>query len=308
MRCSKYLSALWVCGLLGNLCVSAGAGAPTPPKTGAPVFAPLESWKAAVLAGDASALAKLYSSSPPAQAFVAKTRVLNLSDEWHYWAGLKPAGVTSFDPKVLAINQQSGQATLVLRISAVKGSEASVGGAQNFVASMQQIWVRQPDGWRLALSQRYDFHPDAGRRLPEPAKPNPSLYPNPSEAQTELKSASAQAAKDHKRVLVVFGANWCYDCHVLDATFRSKDFAPLLAANYVVVHINTGDEGKDNNDLAARLGVNLDHGIPSLAVLDPDGHVVVAQQNGEFESTVKIGPDEVKAFLQKWAPARKTSG
>jgi thioredoxin 1 len=308
MRCLKYLSALWVCSLLGNLCLPAGAGTPTPTKSGAPVFAPLESWRAAVLAGNASALAKLYSSNPPAQAFVAKTRVASLSDEWQYWAGLKSAGVTSFDPKVLSINQQSGQATLVLRVSAVKGSEAAVGGAQNFVASMQQIWVRQPDGWRLALSQRFDFHPDAGRRLPEPAKPNPSLYPSPSEAPTELKAASAQAAKEHKRILVVFGANWCYDCHVLDATFRSKDFAPLLAANYVVVHINTGDEGKDNNDLAARFGVNLDHGIPSLAVLDPDGHVVVAQQNGEFESTVKIGPDDVKAFLQKWAPTRKTSG
>ncbi|HEX4773330.1 MAG TPA: thioredoxin family protein [Bryobacteraceae bacterium] len=299
MQCSKHVPALWAGFLLANLCLA---------NNGTPVFAPLESWRAAVVAGDASALARLYSSNPPAQAYVAKTRVAKLSDEWQYWAGLKTAGITSFDPKVLAINQQPNQATLVLRISAVKGSEAAVGGAQNFVASMQQIWVRQPDGWRIALSQRFDFHPDAGRRLPEPAKPNPALYPSPGDAQTELKTASAEAARDHKRILVIFGANWCYDCHVLDATFHSKDFAPLLAANYIVVHINTGDEGKDNNDLAARFGVNLDHGIPSLAVLDPDGHVVVAQQNGEFESTVKIGPDDVKAFLKKWAPARKTSG
>jgi thioredoxin 1 len=105
-------------------------------------------------------------------------------------------------------------------------------------------------------------------------------------------------------VLVVFGANWCYDCHVLDTTFRSKEFAPLVNANYVVVHISVGDEGKDNHDLAARLGVALDHGIPSLAVLEPDGKVVVAQKSGEFESTVKIGPEDVRAFLNKWKPAR----
>jgi hypothetical protein len=302
MRFPKYMAAL----LLSS--IAAAAGTPTPAKSQAAAFPPLENWRAAVLAGDPSALAKMYSSNPPAQAYVAKAQVTNLNDELGYWTGLKAAGLTSFYPKVLAITRHADQASLVLRISATRGSEAAVGGAQNFVASMAQVWVHQPDGWHIAFSRRYDFHPDAGRRLPEPAKPNPSLYPDPGEAQSELKAASAQAAKSHKRILVVFGANWCYDCHVLDATFHSKDFAPLLAANYVVVHINTGDEGKDNNDLAARLGVNLDHGIPSLAVLDPDGHVVVAQQNGEFESTVKIGPDDVKSFLQKWVPSRKTTG
>jgi thiol:disulfide interchange protein len=141
--------------------------------------------------------------------------------------------------------------------------------------------------------------------LPEPVKPNPALYPEPKEAQSELTTALAEAKQKRKRVLVIFGANWCYDCHVLDATFRSPAFAPLVQTNYIVVHINIGDEGKDNNDLAARLGVNLDRGVPSLAVLDPDGKVIVSQQNGEFESTVKIGPEDVHAFLEKWKPARK---
>ena len=72
----------------------------------------------------------------------------------------------------------------------------------------------------------------------------------------------------------------------------------------MVVHINIGDEVKDNVDIAERLGVVLDKGVPSLGVLDPDGKVVYAQKNGEFESTVKIGPDDVKAFLEKWKPTR----
>ena len=169
---------------------------------------------------------------------------------------------------------------------------------------MAQIWTQQPDGWRMLASRRGDFSPEAVRRLPQPATPNPDLYSDPKEAEAELKAALGEAAKEHKRVLVVFGANWCYDCHVLDTTFHSLEFAPLVNANYVVVHISVGDEGKDNNDLAARLGVALDHGIPSLAVLDPDGKVVVAQKSGEFESTVKIGPEDVRAFLEQWKPAR----
>ena len=103
-----------------------------------------------------------------------------------------------------------------------------------------------------------------------------NLYSEPREAEAELKTALAKAAAEHKRVLVMFGGNWCYDCHVLDTTFHSKDFAPLVNANYVVVHINIGEDGKDNGELAARLGVALDRGVPSLGVLDPDGRVVYA--------------------------------
>jgi thioredoxin 1 len=195
---------------------------------------------------------------------------------------------------VLEISRAGDEMHLVLRICAVRM------GGQDLVASMNQIWVNQAGEWRLAASRRSQFQADQGRRLPEPVKTNPNLYPAPAEAGQEIRSALATAAKEHKRVLVIFGANWCYDCHVLDATFRSPQFAPLVQRNYVVIHINIGDEGKDNNDLARRFGVNLDKGVPALAVLNADGKVVVSQQNGEFESTTRIGPDDVRSFLEKW--------
>jgi thioredoxin 1 len=262
----------------------------------APSFAPLQEWKAAVVTGDRAALARLYSANPPAVAQVGKTKLANLEDELRYWGILKTSGMTEFTPKVLEISVAHGQTRLLLRIEAVMAD-----GPQ--VASMTQIWTQQPDGWRIIASQRGDFAPRAQRRLPQPATPNTSLYSDPSEAQAELNAAKAVAARERKRVLVVFGANWCYDCHVLDTTFRSPEFAPLVNANYVVVHVSVGEDGKDNQDLAARLGVALDKGIPSLAVLQPDGKVVMAQKGGEFESTVKIGPEDVRAFLEQWKPA-----
>jgi thioredoxin 1 len=106
-------------------------------------------------------------------------------------------------------------------------------------------------------------------------------------------------------VILVFGANWCYDCHVLDATFHSKNFAAVVNASYHVVHVNVGDEGDKNLDLAEKYGVPLKKAvrIPSLAVLDPGGKVVYSQKNGEFDNSVRIGPTDVAAFLKKWAPA-----
>ena len=268
----------------------------------ASVFPPLEAWRAAVIAGDAGALAKLYSTDPPAIIVVGKT-VNKLNEEIKFWAGMKDSGLTVFDPKILEVTPAPGKATRLLLRVILAG--AISGKPYNEVASVGMVWVQQPKGWRIVSTQRSDFANNSERRLPEPAKPNTSLYSDPAKAPEELKAALARAAKENKRVIAIFGGNWCYDCHVLDTTFHSKDFAPLVEANYVVVHINIGDEGKDNNDLAARLGVALDKGVPSLGVLSSDGKVIFAQKNGEFESTVKIGPADVRAFLEKWKPAAR---
>ena len=253
-------------------------------------FPALDHWAAAINSGDAEALRQTYGLA------VTQMGVDKVQPEVAFWASLKSNGVTAVEPKILSIKQQNGRAVLVLRVYATKGG-------QRYVDGMAQLWQQTPGGWQLLSWQRSsNFSPDQGRRLPEPAKPNTALYAPPSEARDELKAALAKAGAEHKRVLAVFGANWCYDCHVLDTTFHSASFAGLVNKNYVVVHINVGDEGKDNNDLAASYGVALDKGVPNLAVLSPDGKVVVAQ-HGEFQSTTKIGPTEVRAFLEKWKPS-----
>jgi thioredoxin 1 len=260
-------------------------------------FPPLETWKSAVLNGDRASLEKLYSVSPQAVTQAGKDRVA-LPDEWTFWAGLKKSGITDLKPRLLELTTANGHTQLVLRISAISANS-------QVLAGMRQEWEQQADGWKIVASVRSPaFSIEAPRTLPQPAAPNVKLYSDPREASAELKASLAQAAKERKRVIVVFGANWCYDCHVLDTTFHSKEFASLVEANFVVVHINIGDEGKDNNDLAKRLGVAIDKGVPSLAVLQPDGKVVYAQKNGEFEATEKIGPEDVRAFLEKWKPQR----
>ena len=269
------------------------SGAAERPLAGAP-FAPLEAWKAAVANGDRAALRKLY--SPNAKVYTGRDKPpIALQDELAFWSDLKAHGLTGFNPRLLEIIIVDGKTRLRLRISATSGDVRQYAG-------MLQEWAHQADGWKIVTLRRNTFEGEPLRTLPQPAAPNVKLYPEPREAEAELKAGLAKAAREHKRVLVVFGGNWCYDCHVLDTTFHSKEFAPLVDANYVVVHINVGDEGKDNNDLAARLGVALDKGVPSLGVIEPNGKVVYAQKNGEFEATEKIGPQDIRAFLEKWKP------
>ncbi len=299
----------WIVALL--LCSQLAAFAQAAPQKArakkasetAPSFAfePLDNWKAAVLAGDKAALTSYYTTSPPARTKTPKAETLDPSEEPMFWSSLKPAGLDHLDMKVLeAKTLQPGVMSLVVRIEADIKTSA---GENSSVVTASQVWVQKLGEWKIIATQRGDLVAKQLRRLPEPAKPNIQLYPPPEEAQAEISSALAAAAKDHKRVLLVFGGNWCYDCHVLDATFRSKAFAPIVNANYHVLHINVGNYDV-NLDLADKYQIPLKKGVPSLAILDPDGKLVVSQKQGEFESTVRIGPEDVLEFLKKWKPQR----
>ena len=262
-------------------------------------FEPLDTWKAAVLAGDRATLMTLYTTNPAARAKTPRGETLDPAEEPTFWSMLKPAGLDRLDVKVLeAKTLQPGVMAIVLRIEA--GIKTSAGENPSII-SAAQVWVQKLGDWKIISTQRGDLVAKEMRRLPEPAKPNIQLYPPPEEAQAEISSALSAAAKDHKRVLLVFGGNWCYDCHVLDTTFRSKAFAPIVNANYHVIHINVGNYDA-NLDLADKYQIPLKKGVPSLAILDPDGTLVVSQKQGEFESTVRIGPEDVREFLKKWKP------
>jgi len=262
-------------------------------------FEPLDNWKAAVLAGDKTALTTLYATNPAARAKTPQGETLDPAEEPAFWSMLKLAGLDHLDVKVLEVKAlQPGVMSLVLRVEADLKTSA---GENPEIVSCAQVWVQKLGDWKIISTQRGDLVAKQIRRLPEPAKPNIQLYPPPEEAQTEISSALAAAAKDHKRVLLVFGGNWCYDCHVLDTTFRSKAFAPIVNANYHVIHINVGNYDA-NLDLADKYQIPLKKGVPSLAILDADGTLVVSQKQGEFESTVRIGPEDVLEFLKKWKP------
>jgi len=143
--------------------------------------------------------------------------------------------------------------------------------------------------------------------LQPPAQPNPHLYKADANAAQEIRQALAAAGKQHKNVLLDFGGNWCLDCHVLDNAFHQPRIAPLLNNNYVLVHVDVGRYEK-NLDLAKKYHVDLEKGVPSLAVLDARGNVLYATR--DFERARVMSEEDVIQFLEKWKPqpAKKQGG
>jgi thioredoxin 1 len=254
-------------------------------------FAPFEQWKAAVLAGDAAGLKGIYSIDPPAEVHIARVKG-DASSDTTFWLGLKAK-----DMKVAIIRQvvRSDRAGIIFSVQVQSGQPN--GQTVNVTVTDDQFWLKQGDQWRLVGVERTD-----APRLRQPSDMNKDIYPADADVHAEIKEAEAKAAQAHKRLLLVFGANWCFDCHVLDLAFQRPDLAPVLVANYEVVHVDLGPDEHKNADLVKEYDVPLNKGIPALAVAESDGKLVVSQKNGEFEDARGLTPEVLLEFLNKWKP------
>ena len=237
----------------------------------------------------------MYSTDPPAR-FIGKDQkpTPDIVPETDFWQKLVSSGMTDFEVSTLEEQDQQGLHVVSLAVS-MKTKTAN--GPRSRYVTEQQAWQHQGDQWRIVVATHSEVV-----KMPPALKPNPSLYDKNADAKVEIQEAEVKAKTDHQRVILVFGGNWCYDCHVLDQAFHQADVAPLLERSFQVVHVDIGDDGKKNNDVAAKYQVPLEKGVPALAILDSDGKLLYSQKNGEWESARSLDPDDVIAFLDKWKP------
>ena len=247
-------------------------------------FDPLDRWVGAIVAGDAEVLKNFYSSDPPAQVDV--NGITRSADaDISFWLGLRARGM---NPEIVRLKQSPGATSVIFK------AEVRIASGETVNVTDAQGWQQQGDQWRIVGAERTD-----APHLAQPSDMKKNIYPPDADAHAEIKEAEEKAASGHKRVLLVFGANWCYDCHVLDLAFHRPDFASVMAG-YEVVHVDIGDDGKKNADVAKQFDVSLDKGVPALGVAESDGKVVVGQKNGEFEDARSLTPEALLAFLNKW--------
>ena len=121
-------------------------------------------------------------------------------------------------------------------------------------------------------------------------------YDERADAKAEITTALAQAKLSNVPVLVVFGANWCPDCRILDTAFKTGSSAPLINKSFKVVKVDVGRFDK-NVDVADRYGIPLKKGIPAVAVLGSDGSVAYSTRGGELADARKMGETGIYDFF-----------
>ena len=125
------------------------------------------------------------------------------------------------------------------------------------------------------------------------------LYSETAKPASDIAAGLAKARREHKRVILDFGGDWCGDCQVLDIYFHQPPNADLLQNHFVLVHVWIGHMDT-NLDVAAHYGVPIAKGVPALAVLAADGKVLYAQATGQFNDMRHMQPTSVAEFLETW--------
>lgn len=276
-------SASLIAIILTVLSCAAAQSAPTSGE-----FPPFQQWVAAVLTGDAE-LKSMYTTDPAAQVRV-KSVMHDVDADTSFWLGFKSP---TMKVEIVRLVVRPTRAGVIFRASVLPGTPK----AQPFNVTADQTWLKQGDRWRIAYVERND-----DPKLDHPTNMKKDIYPADADAHAEIRQAEEKAGREHKRLLLVFGANWCFDCHVLDLAFQRSELAPIIAGNYEVVHVDVGPDGKKNADVAKQFDVSFEKGVPVVAVAEPDGKVLVNENNGEFEDARQLTPEFVVEFLNKWKP------
>ena len=141
--------------------------------------------------------------------------------------------------------------------------------------------------------------PGNGDDVLKPVTVKTDLYPANADAKKEIDDALTIAANQNQRVMLIFGGNWCYDCHVLDQALHEGEAGKIFKDHFLLVHVDIG-EGDKNLDLVKKYETTLDFGVPTVVLLNGSGRVIYSSTKGEFEPARRMMKKDLIAFLNEW--------
>ena len=112
-----------------------------------------------------------------------------------------------------------------------------------------------------------------------------TAYNTSRSGDLQLQEAQQRAAAEKKKILLVFGGNWCVWCRALDAAFEAPNNAAMINGALVVLHLDIDT----NTALDRKLDTPSRHGVPVVLVLDALGAVQQVQETGAWVQQLKAG-------------------
>lgn len=132
-----------------------------------------------------------------------------------------------------------------------------------------------PDGRRV-------FPGPKGKKVAFPLK----LYDESADGAALIREALTRARADNRRVLVMWGENYCGFCSELHdlLTWEDPRLRTLVATEYELVKVDLGKQFSNikHIDLARTYGVDIHtSGAPALTIIDPANSKAVASVDGK---------------------------
>jgi thioredoxin-related protein len=138
-----------------------------------------------------------------------------------------------------------------------------------------------------------------------------SIYDKAANANVLIAKAGERAKQSDKRILLMFGGDWCGWCHKLHDVFKTnREVAQVLSNEYELVTIDLESPNATPLLKTCKEALSQDElqrgvGYPFLAVLEAGGKVITAQRTDVLEEGNHHDPKRVAEFLNKWKVPHK---
>lgn len=140
---------------------------------------------------------------------------------------------------------------------------------------------------------------------PEYPSMGPDIYDPKIPAEKLIAAAISQAKSEDRKVLLLFGANWCPWCRRLHKALTQEPAVQArLRQKFVLVFIdaNTRNDKQRNAGVIEKYGDPVQYGLPVFVVLDRDGkHLSTRETASLAADTDAQVAERVLAFLNEWA-------
>ena len=101
-----------------------------------------------------------------------------------------------------------------------------------------------------------------------------------------IAEARARAARNHKFLMVEFGADWCSDCAQLSKSLEDEKRRDQFQKEFEVLYVDVGEFNR-NLDIAKSLGIDVTEAIPTAAFFPPNSD----------QPIIKRGTNPILAFV-----------
>lgn len=135
--------------------------------------------------------------------------------------------------------------------------------------------------------------------------PQASPFGDAAAAHDAVDAALERARNLDKRLILVFGANWCHDSRSLSGWFTQPRFAEMLAAKYEIAYVNVCEPQVGNGcniDIARRFGVKKIKGTPTVLVLSPQGRLLNRKSAPQWRDAASRNADDIYAYFDQFPP------
>ncbi|MBI2515588.1 MAG: thioredoxin family protein [Opitutae bacterium] len=132
----------------------------------------------------------------------------------------------------------------------------------------------------------------------------PDIFDPQAKGEELIAGALTRAAREDKRVLVFFGANWCpWTRRLHRALTADAEVLRTRRRGFVLVYVdaNTRKDKQHNAAVIEKYGNPLRFGIPVFVVLERDGALLTTRETQSLAAkTDEEVAARVRQFLETW--------